>query len=190
MPTDTARALMQAIRRQGLDRPRHLEALRPWRVVADVARCYALIGLAFALLIWCDAWWAYLLAFVTIGTQQYTLALIEHDGKHGTLIRSRLLNDLFSRLLICAPLGVDVDFAMARHRHRGHHHWVGAEPDPIRHKYTVDDKATPTRFAWFLTGVPSLTDDLTLACRVTDRSGTIASILVLLQRWVPVIGAQ
>lgn len=192
MATQAACAPMSAVRPRGLERPRHLEKLRPWRVVADVARCYGLIVLAFAVLIWCDAWWAYALAFITIGTQQYTLALIEHDGKHGTLMRSRLLNDVFSRLLICAPIGVDIDFTMAKHRHREHHHWVGAEPDPIRHKYAADDKATPARFAWFLTGVPSLTDDLAIACRLRDRSGIIALVAVwqLLCRWAPVIGAQ
>src|SRR5262249_24508578 len=67
-----ARAPLHTVR-SGLDRPRELEQLRPWRVVFDVARCYALIALAFALLAWSDAWWAYALAFVVIGTQQYAL---------------------------------------------------------------------------------------------------------------------
>src|SRR5262249_29250393 len=139
MPTaiEVVTAPGRGARPSARERVRALEHVRPWRAAADVARCYALILLGISLAIACGAWWAYLLAFILIGTQQYALALIEHDGKHGMLMRSRWLNDLFARLVLCAPLGVDIDFAAAQRRHREHHHWLGTELDPIRHKYSA-----------------------------------------------------
>jgi fatty acid desaturase len=191
---ETARGPMLAARPAGPERLRlrQLEQLRPWRVAVDVARCYGLIALAFGVLAQFDAWWAYGLAFVVIGTQQYALALIEHDGKHGMLMRSRMFNDLLSRLLICAPLGVDIDFAGAKQRHREHHRWLGTELDPIRKKYVARDKATPGRFLWFLTGLAAMADDLAIACRLPDPSAAIARGRAwrLLCRWAPVGGAQ
>jgi len=169
-----------------------LEQVRPWRVVADVARCYGLIGLAFVILALFDTWWAAVLAFLTIGTQQYALALLEHDAKHGLLMRSRALNDLFAQLLICAPLGVDIDLAGATVRHRAHHRWLGTELDPIRRKYVARDKATRFRYAWFLSGLPAVAEDIGYACRLpaplpATRRGRAWR---LLRRWAPVIGAQ
>lgn len=173
--------------------PHQLEALhqlRPWRVLADTGRCYALIGLAFVLLAHSDAWWAMLLAFVTIGTQQYALALVEHDGKHGLLLRSRRLNDLFAGLALCAVVGVDIDFRGATVRHGAHHRWLGTERDPIRRKYVSRHRATRARYAWFCSGLPLLPDDVAYACAVRHTAAVTTRIGQLVRRFAPVAAVQ
>ena len=119
-----------------------LIARRPLRVCADVARCYAIIILGFVSLALVDRWWGPVLSFLLIGTQQYALAILQHDGKHGTLLRRLSANDQLTVWLLSAPIGLDIDFMGARASHLAHHQLLGSEPDPERYLYVAGDKAT------------------------------------------------
>ena len=83
---------------------------RPLRVWADIARAYSILILGFVLLLVTDVWGVGILAFLLIGTQQYALAILQHDGKHGTLLRRLSANDHLTVWLLCAPIGLDIDF--------------------------------------------------------------------------------
>lgn len=130
---------------------RGLLVRRPWRVVADAAACYALIGLAFVLLARAPGWWSGVVAFVVIGSQQYALSVLTHEGDHRTLFARLRTNDLFAQAVLCAPVGVD--FHGERRNHARHHRLLAREDDPDRYLYSVRDKSTRARFALFLTGL-------------------------------------
>jgi fatty acid desaturase len=137
-------------------RLRALARMRPGRVYADVARCYGLMVASFALLAWSDSWWAMALAFVVIGTQQYALAVIEHDGKHGNLKPQRAANDAFTTWALCAPIGLDANFSRKVADHNGHHRLLGRPSDPERGLYTAEDKATRQDWLLYLSGLSTL----------------------------------
>jgi fatty acid desaturase len=137
-------------------RLRALARPRPWRVYAHVARCYAVMLAAFGLLAWSEAWWAMALAFLAIGTQQYALAVIEHDGKHGNLLPQRAANDRFTTWALCAPIGLDPNFSRKVSDHNGHHRLLGTPPDPERGLYTAEDKATARTWLLYLSGLSTL----------------------------------
>lgn len=146
-----AEALGRALLPPGSPALREALRRRPWRVVADTALCYAVIGLAFAALArWPTAWVA-VAAFLVIGNRQYALSVLTHEGDHRTLFASRRANDLFAQALLCAPVGVD--FHGERRNHGNHHRRLAAEDDPDRYLYSVADKSTRLDFALFLTGL-------------------------------------
>jgi fatty acid desaturase len=124
------------------------------RVVLDVARCWALIVGALALCAVKPSWITALVAFVVVGTQQYALSILAHDGKHRNLFAAKRTNDLVSVALLTAPLGVDFQGDRARHLE---HHWrLGEDDDPDRDLYSADGKARRGAFLLFLSGLNSL----------------------------------
>jgi fatty acid desaturase len=127
---------------------------REARVVFDVARCYALIVGALALFAAKPGWLSALVAFVVVGTQQYALSILAHDGKHRNLFASKRTNDLVSIALLAAPLGVD--FRGDRARHLEHHWRLGEDDDPDRDLYSAGGKARRGAFLLFLSGLNSL----------------------------------
>jgi fatty acid desaturase len=150
-------------------------------VLADTLRCYALIACGFVLLSWQQplSWAVAVPAFVLIGTQQYALTILAHDAKHGNLLPSRRLNDLFAVVVLTAPFGAD--FPSEKARHLDHHQKLGTEDDPDRCLYAASDKATWGSLALFLTGLT------TLPIAAERRRSAPGSLLKT--RW-PVIPAQ
>src|SRR4051794_38521658 len=131
-----------------------LQRRRPLRVLVDAGRCWALIAGAFALLAWQPRWWASALAFVVIGTQQYALSVLAHDGRHRNLFPWRRFNDLFSVVFLQAPLGVDFHRHQDLHLH--HHRVLGAEDDPDLRLYAASDKSELRTLLLYLSGLTTL----------------------------------
>jgi fatty acid desaturase len=158
---DQGPSSLRVLARQLLD-PRdpallRLSQLRPARVLADVARCYGLIGLAGVLLALSDPWWVVAIpCFLLVASQQYALAILTHDGRHGRLLRSRAANDWLSRVIIGAPILHDIHYASEVALHAAHHRGVGTLDDPERHLYAAADKATRVSFLLYLTGLPAV----------------------------------
>lgn len=163
-----AEALGRRVMPPGSPLLRSLIARRPLRVVVDIAVCYAVIVLAFALLARWPTWWSALLAFVLIGNRQYALSVLTHEGDHRTLLARRGANDLLARVALCAPVGVDFDGERANHN--AHHHHLAGERDPDRYLYAVGDKSTRTDFALFLTGLTMFPRALRKALHGTPRA--------------------
>lgn len=191
MRTDLA--IQQGILRQlGAERGAALRRLarpRPWRVVSDVAWCYAVILLGVALLAASASPWAAALAFVLIGNRQYALSIMAHDGKHGNLLAQRRWNDLFTIIALCVGFGVDFHGEWANHR--AHHRYLGSERDPDRRLYSAENKATQARFLAYLSTVATFIRSLTTAARSGTRSGPRRPFLLafVAYRW-PTIAAQ
>ena len=191
MRTDLA--IRQAMLRQlGSERGDALRALarpRPVRVVLDVAWCYAVILLAFALLAASSSPWGAILAFVLIGNRQYAMSIMAHDGKHGNLLRDRRWNDPFTIIALCIPIGVD--FHGEWLNHRAHHRYLGSERDPDRHLYIVGNKATRARFLVFLSAAATFVRSFARAVRSGTGGGRRRPFILafLAYRW-PTLAAQ
>lgn len=76
--------------------------------------------------------WPHPLTFVTavviLGGRQLALAVMMHEAAHGTLFRTRWLNDVVTDLVCARPVWSDV--ARYRKHHLGHHAHTGTERDP------------------------------------------------------------
>jgi fatty acid desaturase len=131
-----------------------LLARRPWRVVRDIARCYGFILFAFFLLANYQSWWVSFIGFVVIGTQQYALFILGHDGIHSNLLRKRKANDILTTTLLFAPLGTRV--RSARTAHLAHHWLLGTDNDPDRRLHIAGNKATRGKFLFFLSGLATI----------------------------------
>lgn len=146
-----AEALGRSLLPPGAPLLREVIRKRPRRVIADVALNYAVIALAFALLSRGLNVWSAALAFVVIGNRQYALSVLTHEGDHRTLFSRRSANDLFARVALCAPVGVDFDGE--RRNHARHHRYMATASDPDRYLYSVSDKSTRAELVLFLTGL-------------------------------------
>ncbi len=93
-----------------------------------VVGSWAIIAGAFALMI---AWphpLTFVAAVVVLGGRQLALAVAMHEAAHGTLFRTRWLNERFADVICARPVGSDV--ARYRTHHLGHHAHTGTERDP------------------------------------------------------------
>jgi fatty acid desaturase len=68
------------------------------------------------------------MAVVVLGGRQLALAVMMHEAAHGTLFRTRWLNDVVGDVVCARPVGGDV--ARYRKHHLGHHAHTGTARDP------------------------------------------------------------
>jgi fatty acid desaturase len=135
-------------------RLRELYRRRTGRSILALARCWMLIAAAVALAAWRPGPITFAAAFVIIGTQQYALSILSHDGKHRNLFHSAAMNDFAALWLTSAPLGTD--FLRERRIHLDHHSRLGDDDDPDRDLYRAGDKADFRSFFLYLTGLTTL----------------------------------
>ena len=85
---------------------KHLGRLSPLRSAVELLSTWlqiaAIIG-AYAML---QTWWAFVAAFVLVGTRQYGLLILLHDAFHTLLHPRRSINDMVGLWLIAAPCGL------------------------------------------------------------------------------------
>lgn len=96
--------------------------------VAAIAGSWLVISGALAALVY----WPHPLVFagavIVLGGRQLALAVAMHEAAHGTLFRTRWLNERLTDWLCAAPVWSDV--ARYRKHHLGHHAHTGTERDP------------------------------------------------------------
>jgi fatty acid desaturase len=133
--------------------PAELYEPRPLRVAADLLRSWGLIAAAIGTALALPSFVTWACAVVVIGSQQYALHILLHDGHHGTLFGSQGTTRRWSR-----PLGAAIFNAYGpyRKKHLAHHRHLGTPRDPDRYYHVSADKATRARLLLFLTGVGSL----------------------------------
>ena len=169
-----------------------LARLRPGRVYRDIGRCYALIAAAWLTLALTDAWWIVgLPCFLLIGTQQYALSVLAHEGRHGRLMKGRRSNDRLTRLVLSAPLMHDAYYEAESALHFEHHRTMGTAVDPEWGLYASCDKATRSAVLLYLTGLPSVPRVLG---KIARQSSTVVSgdhaRNRLLAAWSPIVASQ
>lgn len=70
----------------------------------------------------------FVLAVIVLGGRQLALAVAMHEAAHGTLFRTRWLNETLADWTCAAPVWSDV--ARYRKHHLGHHAHTGTDRDP------------------------------------------------------------
>jgi fatty acid desaturase len=123
----------------------------PARVFRDLVFNWGGIIAALSLLSFLPAWWMYVAAFLVVGSCQYGLFILAHDGLHRTLHPNRAVNDRVIRWLIYGPMFMGLEDA--RRNHLEHHQTLGTEADPDRYIHTLGHKNTPFRFLLFCSGL-------------------------------------
>jgi len=93
-----------------------------------VASTWGVIAAAFAAL----AYWPNPLTFVAVmavlGGRQLALAILQHEGSHGTLFKTRWLNDVLTDWLCARPIWQNLP--KYKVHHLGHHTKTGTSDDP------------------------------------------------------------
>jgi fatty acid desaturase len=95
-----------------------------------VLTSWAIIALAFAALGRFPHPITFLAAVVVLGGRQLALGVLMHDASHGSLFRTRWLNEVFASWVCARPVWNDV--ARYRRHHLAHHAHTGTELDPDR----------------------------------------------------------
>jgi fatty acid desaturase len=86
----------------------------------------------------------WLVALVVLGGRQLSLAILMHDAAHGTLFRSRWLNDVLADYACGSAVGIDI--RRYRQHHLLHHSKTGTDQDTDR-SLAAPFPATPASVA-------------------------------------------
>lgn len=91
---------------------------------------WGVIALCFVALAYWPHPLTWLAAIVVLGGRQLSLAIMMHDASHGTLFRSRRLNEVLGDYACGSPVGVDL--RRYRRHHLQHHARTGTADDTDR----------------------------------------------------------
>src|SRR5262252_7063791 len=69
---------------------------------------WSLIAGSFAVLAWLPHPVTFVIAVVVLGGRQLALAVLMHEAAHGTLFRTRWLNDVFASWVCARPVWSDI----------------------------------------------------------------------------------
>lgn len=167
---------------------------QPRIVYIDMALIYVTLIAAFILLALVPSLFAKAIAFLVIGTRQYALFIIGHDGMHRNLHPRRVVNDRMTRWLVYAPLGMALD--AGRKSHLDHHRLLGFENDPDRYLHGAENKSTWSSFLLFLTGLATFPKTVWKVSPFSKpnadptakrQSKSLSSLIV---SWIPVVSVQ
>ncbi|HVT34592.1 MAG TPA: fatty acid desaturase family protein [Nevskiaceae bacterium] len=125
VPVVTRRALQAALTREEIAA---LTARSDWRGALAIARSWLIIAGAFAL---AAAWpnpLTIVVAMILIAGRQLALAVLEHEGAHGTLFKTRWMNDVLCDWLCARPVWQNLK--KYRAHHLVHHTHTGSDQDP------------------------------------------------------------
>lgn len=125
LPATTQRKLRDLFTREEIAQ---LTARSDWRGAWAIVSTWAIIAGIFCVL----ALWPNPLTFVTalvlIAGRQLALAILQHEGAHGTLFKTRWMNDIFADWLCARPVWQHLP--KYRAHHFVHHTKTGTELDP------------------------------------------------------------
>lgn len=119
-----------------------------------VGSTWSVIALAFAAL----ARWPNALTFVVVmavlGGRQLALAILQHEGSHGTLFKSRWANDVLTDWLCARPIWQNLP--KYKVHHLGHHTKTGTNQDPdisLHEDYPVTRQSLMRKMLRDITGL-------------------------------------
>ncbi len=126
-----AQALRAAAWRDALspEEVRELVATNDWRSWLSVALNWGLVAASMA---WVAVWpnpLTLLVALVVIGGRQLGFAVLMHEAAHGTLFRSRGLNEWVGQWLCAYPIWADLKPYRRYHLKHHAHNWTQEDPD-------------------------------------------------------------
>ena len=122
-----------------------------------VGSTWGVIALAFAAL----ARWPNVFTFVAVmavlGGRQLALAILQHEGSHGTLFKSRWANDVLTDWLCARPIWQNL--GKYKVHHLGHHTKTGTHQDPdisLHEDYPVSRASLVRKMARDMVGLTGL----------------------------------
>ncbi len=124
-----------------------------WKGAALIVHAWALILAAIALVAWWPNPLTYLLAVAIIGSRQLGLAILMHDGAHGSLANGDRLNMGLSQWFCAYP--VFAETRAYRRYHLQHHAHTQQEDDPdlvLSAPFPITDASYRRKFIRDLTG--------------------------------------
>jgi fatty acid desaturase len=107
-----------------------LTARSDWMGWRALLFTWGVIGLSFAALARWPHPLTWLGALVVLGGRQLSLAIMMHDAAHGTLFKTRWLNDVLADYACGSAVGIDI--RRYRQHHLVHHSKTGTEADTDR----------------------------------------------------------
>jgi fatty acid desaturase len=107
-----------------------LTARSDWMGWRALLFTWGMIGLTFAALARWPHPLTWLVALVVLGGRQLSLAIMIHDAAHGTLFKTRWLNDVLADYACGSAVGIDI--RRYRQHHLLHHSETGTEADTDR----------------------------------------------------------
>jgi fatty acid desaturase len=107
-----------------------LTARSDWMGWRALLFTWGVIGLTFVALARWPYWATWLAALAILGGRQLSLAIMMHDAAHGTLFRTRWLNDVVGDYPCGSAVGVDI--RRYRRHHLVHHSQTGTAADTDR----------------------------------------------------------
>lgn len=131
MPASTRRKLTDLFTHEEI---RRLTARSDRMGFAAVGFAWGVIALCFAAMAWAlsQPWWlalpVFIVALAVMAGRQLALAILMHDASHGTLFRTRWLNDTFTDWVCARPIWNDLP--QYRRHHFRHHTRTGQPDDP------------------------------------------------------------
>lgn len=154
LPTVTRRKLGELFTREQIA---ELTQRSDWRGAWAILSTWAVIAAAFAVLaIWPNPFTFVAVLFVVAG-RQLALAILEHEGAHGTLFKSRWANDVLTDWLCARPIWQNLH--QYRAHHLGHHTRTGTAADPDRSLhagYPTTRRSLWRKFARDISGITGL----------------------------------
>lgn len=125
LPPATRQRLSQLFSREEIAQ---LTARSDWRGLWAIASTWAIIAGAFVMLALWPNVLTFVLALCIIAGRQLALAILEHEGAHGTLFKTRWMNNVLADWLCARPVWQNL--MKYRAHHLVHHTKTGTELDP------------------------------------------------------------
>lgn len=125
MPPATRRRLSELFSREEIAQ---LTARSDWRGAWAIVSTWGVIAGAFVMLALWPNVVTFVLALCIIAGRQLALAILEHEGAHGTLFKTRWMNDSLTDWLCARPIWQNL--RKYRAHHLGHHTRTGLPEDP------------------------------------------------------------
>lgn len=125
MPAVTQRKLRDVLTPQEITQ---LTTRSDWRGLWAITSTWFVIAATFAVLAHWPNPLTFIAALVLIAGRQLALAILEHEGAHGTLFKTRWMNNILADWLCARPIWQNL--AKYRAHHFVHHTKTGTELDP------------------------------------------------------------
>lgn len=154
LPAPTRRRLNELFTREQIAQ---LTARSDWRGAWAIASTWLVIAGAFAM----AARWpnplTIVLALIIIAGRQLCLAILQHEGSHGTLFKTRWMNDVVTDWLCARPVWQNL--RKYRAHHLVHHTKTGTDLDPdlsLHVDYPVTRRSLTRKMLRDITGLTGL----------------------------------
>lgn len=105
-----------------------LKEKKDWKNVVSIVSNWSQIVIAIALFYIFPHWAIFLMALIVIGSRQFALAVLVHEGAHNLLFSNQKINDWVSQWLCAYP--IFQDNRVYRPYHLTHHRFTETEQDP------------------------------------------------------------